>query len=293
MRVVLLSYAEVLPDALASWRRAAAARPVELVEVEPHLLRLHLPDRAAPRVLVGSDVLRADAVVHRTVQPYRSLVQPVLEVLAAQGTVVLNDVGRALLSRSKVRTLLRLAELGLPTVPTTAVAGPLSALDVRDLGADLVLKPSSGAQGRDVRRIPARELGDGREPGPWSASDGPTLVQPLVRSPFDLRAYVVGGTCVALGQRWHAPGDWRCNVALGGTVTPVDDDVLRARAEQLAVAAVDGLGLDHAAVDLLVDDGQPLLSEVDAWGGFVGLEGGLGVDVAGRVLDLAASRTHA
>lgn len=296
MQVVLLSYAEVLPEALRALRRAAAKTDVDLVEVEPHLLRLAIPGQGGEaQVMLAGKTLAADALLHRTVFPYRALVQPAVELLARRGTLVLNRFEPSLSSRNKALTLLRLSQAGLPTVPTTVLASALAAEDSDGLhvlaDAELVLKPAAGAQGRGVRQRRGSDLLSAQEPGTYNPDDGPTVMQPLLRSPYDLRAYVVGGVCVAVGQRWSVGEEWRCNVSLGGRVTSVRDDGLRRQAETLSVQAVRCLGLDYAAVDLLVDaDGSALLSEVDAWGGFTGLAHALDVDIASTIFDLVRSR---
>ena len=290
MRVCVLSYPDVLPAGLLALRAAARRdADVELVEVEPHALQLVLHGR--PRVHVGGGELTADVVLHRTVYPYRHLVVPALEVLAGRGSVVLNEPHAALLSRDKVRTLLALSRAGLPTVPTVAVAAQPSAGELDVLGSDeVVVKPALGAQGRGVVRTPLRGLA---EVSTWvhDPALGATLVQPLLDA-HDLRAYVIGTRCW-VAQRWPGPGEWRSNLALGGTATPVHDGGLRREAETTAVAAVAALGLDHAAVDLLATRSGLLLSEVDAWGGSAGVAAALGADLATELLALGRQRWRA
>lgn len=294
--VAVLSYESVLPWNVESLRRAAARAGVALREVEPHRLHLRV-EASAPAgagVLVDGRRFEPDVVLHRTVQPYLAVVVPALEALRDRGTVVLNDPDAAAASRNKAHTLVRLARHGVPVPDTDVLADPPPAgWDAPD--GEAVVKPALGSQGRDVLRAAGRDEVVALLSRPYAADDGPRLVQRRVVSPYDLRAYVVGAACVAVGQRFAAPGEWRCNAALGALVRPVADRGLARMAAGLAVRAVAALGLDHAAVDLLhdPDDGLLLVSEVDAWGGFAALEEGLGVDVAGPLLDLAVDRWRA
>ena len=116
------------------------------------------------------------------------------------------------------------------------------------------------------------------------------LAQPAVgRLGQDIRAYVVGGACVALARRAATePGERRANITLGAVASalPLDHP-----AAGLAVAAATALGLDYAGVDLLeTEDGSLQILEVDAWAGFSGLQNATGADVSGRILDLALEK---
>jgi RimK family alpha-L-glutamate ligase len=303
--VAVLSYPSVQPGNMASLRRACEAAGVPLAEVLPHELWLRLGEETT--VWVDDRRFEGDVVLHRTVFPYRAFVLPLLDALASSGHLVLNEPQAAATSRNKLRTALALRRRGLPTVPTDVLAGPpppgwqpRPAWQPRGHSSGgpppqpvVVTKPALGTQGRDVVRLRASEVA--AHVRAYDQDAGPTIVQPFVDGDYDLRSFVVDSACIAVGARHHAAGEWRCNVALGGTVTAVQDPVLRARAADLAVAAVDALGLDYAAVDLLHDASADALyvSEVDAWGGFVGLEEALGVDVAGRIVHLAIERWSA
>ncbi len=106
----------------------------------------------------------------------------------------------------------------------------------------------------------------------------------------DLRVYVVGGRVVGAMRRIAPEGDWRTNVARGGEVEDVTED-LGAEAERLAIRATDVLGLDMAGVDLYpVDDAWRIL-EVNATAGFKGLFAATGRSAAPYIAQLALART--
>jgi len=105
----------------------------------------------------------------------------------------------------------------------------------------------------------------------------------------DVRVYVVGESIVGAMRR-HAPdGDWRTNVALGGEVEDVTDE-LEPVARQLAREATTALNLDLAGVDLMSVDGSWYVLEVNATAGFRGLYSATGTSVAPHIARLAIER---
>jgi ribosomal protein S6--L-glutamate ligase len=285
MRAALLSYDDVLPDAAVRFREAAHALGIDLVEVPPHELQVVVGP--ASSVLWREAPLDVDAVLHRTVSHHLDLVGLALQVLEHDGVAVLNPLERAIVSRDKGRTLAALAAAGIPVVPTiVAEESPLEpAARLGDQPA-WVVKPARASQGLDVRLVEdeqaaARAAEVCHPLGPW-------LVQPYVEGQ-DLRTFVVGGRCMPVMRRVPGPGEWRANLRLGGTGETVDGG-LAAAASEAAAAAVAELGLDYAAVDLFASEGPggtaAVVSEVDAWGGFVHLERTTGADVAAEILRL-------
>ena len=67
---------------------------------------------------------------------------------------------------------------------------------------------------------------------------------------FDLRIVVAGGVAVGAISRVAAPGEWRTNIALGGTRVAVEPPP---EALELAVRAAEAAGADLIGVDLLPD----------------------------------------
>lgn len=183
-----------------------------------------------------------------------------LRWLEGRGIRVLNRQPALLACHDKLQTALRLGRLGLPHPATLHV----------DYGAELprvfcpvVVKPRFGSWGEDVfvcrsSRELARRVA-GLHERSWFRRHG-VLVQALVPSlGYDLRIVVAGGRPVGAIERVAAPGEWRTNVAVGGTRRPVEPPPAATR---LAVAAAEAVEADLVGVDLL-----PL-----AGGGFVVLE---------------------
>jgi [lysine-biosynthesis-protein LysW]---L-2-aminoadipate ligase len=183
---------------------------------------------------------------------------------------VLNRPGALIGAHDKLETARRLRAAGVPHPRWAHVTSPGSAVD---LAPPFVVKPRFGSWGRDVflcesERQLSRCLENVRFK-PWLLEHG-ALVQELVsRTTHDLRLIVAGTQVVGAARRNAAPGEWRTNVSLGGSLAQADPD--RA-AVALAVRAVAAIGTDLAGVDLLPLPG----------GGHVVLELNGAVDFDGR-----------
>lgn len=158
--------------------------------------------------------------------------------------------------------LIRLADVGVPVVPTTTVA------TLAELPAAIaeyerpVLKPRVGAGGRGVVVVRDGNL-DGIGPGPW-------IVQPLVesvRSEGELSVYVLGGEVVSMAAKLPAAGEIRVHEMYGGTTmgAPVDPEAAEVAGRAVAAAeSLLGVRLDYARVDQMrLADGTLAVSELE------------------------------
>ena len=177
--------------------------------------------------------------------------------LEAQGVHVLNRPPALLACHDKLLTARLLRAAGVSHPRTRRLE---SADSAEGLQYPVVAKPRFGSWGRDVELCADRgalerylsHTADRR----WRSIGG--VVQELVPPlGIDLRVIVAGGEVVGAATRTAGFGEWRTNVALGGTpakaLPPAD-------ARELAIAATRALGIDFAGVDLLpMDDGWIVL----------------------------------
>jgi RimK family alpha-L-glutamate ligase len=298
-QIVVLHYpAERAPN-WALLRAAARRRGLHLVSWAPHLLGLWCADGRQTACYAGKPA-SPGVVIHRTVAPFRGIAVPVLACLAARGSIVLNRPDAAFRSRDKLLTTVDLVNAGIPVVPTVAFDEPAGA-NLAALGpGELIVKPARGVRGEGIvtHRSAAALTAAWHRRAEWRPGDGRPgyrterehyLAQPLIGGGGqDLRAYVVGGACVALMRRVAGPGEVRANLALGAAGLPLP---LSHAAAGVAVAALAACGLDFGGVDLIEDaTGTVRVLEVDAWAGFAGITAVTGADVAGAILDHAAAR---
>lgn len=255
----------------------------------------------APGAVSGKrfSVLDADAVLARIV-PDGSLEQIIFRVDALhwiedRGIPVMNSARAIERCVDKFYTSALLVEAGLPT-PETVVceragdAMPLIRAIVRE-GDDVIIKPLFGSMGHGLMRVGDAELA-------WR------VVRPLeqMRSVFyvqraidhggrDVRVFVVGGKVLGAIERTAPAGDWRTNVARGGSARAIDVPDAWARLALRAAAAVDA---DYAGVDLLpASDGTVFVLEVNGIPGWQGLQDATGIDVAGAIVEHLSGRVHA
>jgi RimK family alpha-L-glutamate ligase len=107
--------------------------------------------------------------------------------------------------------------------------------------------------------------------------------------PRDLRVYVVDGEVVGAMYRVAAEGDWRTNVARGGTVLDATAD-LPPEAERQARRSAEVVGLDYAGVDLIEGEDGWYVLEVNPTAGFRGLYRATGRSPAPYIARLAIER---
>ena len=172
-----------------------------------------------------------------------------LEQLGDAGVRVLNPPAALLRAHDKLLTARALHGAGLPHPRSVLVERPGQ---LPEIGYPAVLKPRFGSWGRDVllcegpndlelalKRLSFR---------PWFRSSG-VLAQELIPPlGHDLRLIVAGGKVVGGARRDAAPGEWRTNVALGASITPIVPPPVAADLAREAAAAS---GLDLVGVDLL------------------------------------------
>ncbi len=236
----------------------------------------------------GVDLTRVDGVLLRMMPP-GSLEQVIFRMdalhrLAALGIPVLNPPRAIEASVDKYLALAQLEAAGLPVPQTWVGESANEALDAFGrLGADVVVKPLFGSEGRGLVRVSDYELA--RRTFQTLARLGAVLyVQRFIKHPgYDIRAFVLGDRVLGAIRREATGGDWRTNVSVGGVATKfkLDDET-----EALALRAARAVGARAAGVDLLPDpkSGGLVVIEVNAVPGWKALSAATGIDVARLLL---------
>jgi RimK family alpha-L-glutamate ligase len=247
--------------------------------------------------LASADVpiLDADAVLARII-PSGSLEQIIFRVdalhwLEARGIVVINAPRAIERSVDKFYTTALLGEAGLPTPETIVCEGVDAAMAAVRAMRDVVIKPIFGSLGHGMVRVSDPDVAH-RIIRALSQTRPVFYVQRVIdHDGRDIRAFVVGGRVLGAIERRAPEGDWRTNVARGGTARPFELPVAWA---QLAVRAAAAVGADYAGVDLLPSrDGEVFVLEVNGIPGWEGLQRATGIDVAGAIVAQVEERLRA
>lgn len=265
------------------------------------LLHVTKDDPHAATVVRGEWELRPEASIRRAQAAlivsleYEEFLSPLTWVLDAAGFAQPNRpaaVDQAL-DKWAARELSEAA--GLSTARGALVRGVEEALGVgTTLGYPLVVKELTSSQGTGVRL--ARSAEELREIGVELDLEGRKfLVEHYLECHgADIRVVIVGGEIVAAMQRQAKPGEFRANLAIGGSAVPVEISAELADATRRAVRAV---GVSFAGVDFgcvaeiipgrdYLGPGEYCWFETNSFAGLKGLFDTTGIDGSDAVLDL-------
>jgi len=240
-------------------------------------------------------ILEADAVLARII-PGGSLEQIIYRVdalhwIEERGVLVLNAPRTIERCVDKFYTTALLHDAGLPTPETVVCEQTDEALAaVRAMG-ECVIKPIFGSLGHGMVRVNEPEVAR-RIVRSLEQTRTVFYVQKAIdHGGRDIRVFVVGGAVLGAIERRAPDGEWRTNVAIGGSATPFD---LPDEWAQLAVRAAHVVGADYAGVDLLPSrDGGTFVLEVNGIPGWEGFQKATGIDVAGAIVGQLVARVKA
>lgn len=284
MRVVILSartgwHTDELIRALTARGHLAAVLPYEglsaRVGVEAGLTSEQI------------SILDADAVLARII-PGGSFEQLIYRVdalhwLENRGVRVVNSPRAIERSVDKFYTTTLLHDAGL-LVPETVVCERVedAMAAVRSMGA-VVIKPIFGSLGHGMVRVSDPDVAL-RVVRALDQIRSVFYVQRAIdHSGRDLRVFVVGGRVLGAIERRAPAGEWRTNVAIGGSATAVD---ISPEIERVALRAAAAVGADYAGVDVLpARDGSLYVLEVNGIPGWEGLQQATGLDVAAAIVE--------
>ncbi len=240
-------------------------------------------------------ILEADAVLARII-PGGSLEQVIYRVDALhwiedRGVLVVNSPRTIERCVDKFYTTALMHDAGLPTPETVVCEQTDEALAaVRTMG-ECIIKPIFGSLGHGMVRVNEPEVAR-RIVRALEQTRTVFYIQKVIdHGGRDIRVFVVGGAVLGAIERRAPEGEWRTNVAIGGSATPFE---LPDEWAQLAVRAANAVGADYAGVDLLPSrDGRVFVLEVNGIPGWEGFQKATGIDVAGAIVGHLVARVKA
>ncbi|MEK7467550.1 MAG: RimK family alpha-L-glutamate ligase [Planctomycetota bacterium] len=269
--------------AIYSTRRLREAARIEghgCLVVDPLRCVLHLERGAAKVRVAGEDLTGIDAVIPRVGSYAIEYALAVVRQFEMMGVPVLNASAGIALAKQKWASLQALAARGIPVPPTTLMRFPTHLADtIEELGGSpVILKLLRGMQGAGVLLAESAEAAESIMDTVWSLGED-ILAQKFISESRgrDVRVLVIGGEAVAAMRRTAKPGDFRSNIHRGGVGERVE---LTKELRELAVRAVEVVGLRVAGVDLLESRGGLVVLEVNSSPGFQGLEEATEKDIA-------------
>ena len=229
----------------------------------------------------GEPLPPMDAAILRLGTQLPGLAVAVGKTLESLGVSLLDSVSALELARDKFETLRVLNSAGLPT-PETELVRDLDQLEAavdRVGGVPVVIKPLHGAQGQGTILAESTAGAVSMMQSVLFQSREFLIQQYIPCAGEDIRVVVVDGEVVAAMRRKAPAGDFRSNLARGGSarveeVTP--------ELGELAVQATAALGLQCSGVDLLPGPDGPMILEINGSPGLGGIEKVTGLDVASR-----------
>ena len=233
----------------------------------------------------GESLTQYDAVIPR-IRPSMTYYGCALtRQFQTMGAFCLNDSVSIARSRDKLRSLQFLAKSGIP-IPKTGFAN--SPVDTEDLiksvgGAPTVVKLLEGTQGKGVVLANTMKAAESVINALKSLKVN-ILVQEFIKEADgkDIRCFVIDGKVVGAIQREAAEGEFRANLHLGGTASPIK---ITSDERKIAVQAAKSMGLKVAGVDIIRSKNGPMVLEVNSSPGLEGIEDVTGKDVAGLMIE--------
>jgi RimK family alpha-L-glutamate ligase len=191
-------------------------------------------------------------------------------------------------SVDKFYTTALLHEAGLPTPETVVCENAADAMAAAIAMGDVVVKPLFGSMGHGMMRVSDPDVAF-RVFKTLEQLQAVFYVQRAIdHGGRDVRVFVIGGRVIAAIERRAPGGEWRTNVARGGSARPFE---LPPDWADLALSAATTVGADYAGVDLLPSrDGRVFVLEINGIPGWRALQQATGRDIAAAIVDCLERR---
>ncbi|MGH9919966.1 MAG: lysine biosynthesis protein LysX [Nitrososphaerales archaeon] len=227
-----------------------------------------------------------DVVLQRCISYYRSIF--LARILENFGIHVINSTKVSEACGNKLVTSMLLAKAGVPTPKTYVALDAESVFETAEkVGYPVVIKPFTGSWGRmvDIAKEP-QTLGtivEYRE-SMQSPVEHMYYIQEFVkRPPRDIRLIVAGDEVIASVYRNAPQGEWRTNVARGGTTTAFK---LNKEIEDITLKAARAVGGGILGVDAMeTEDHGYTIHEVNNTVEFKGAQAASKTKIAKKMIE--------
>ncbi|MBU0645901.1 RimK family alpha-L-glutamate ligase [Patescibacteria group bacterium] len=239
----------------------------------------------------GHPLGQIDAIIARpniTEEPTLNTYTP--ELLAEAGYLIVNNLSNLSRTKNKLDQHATFYKHDIPTPKWGIARTADGAIKLAEqIGWPIIIKTSFGTHGKGVFYAENSETLQPIVDYIHIRDHAPVIIEEFVQEANrqDYRAYVVGGQVIAAMERHARPGDIRANASLGGQATKAElteDEI------NLSIKVAEIFKLDIAGVDFVRTSQGPQVLEVNANPGFQELQKVTEIDIAGALIDFAASK---
>lgn len=231
--------------------------------------------------LKGKNILEFDAFIFRGMTKHLSQALLLAAYLQENKKIVVDErLAKGRYITSKFSSLIKFIKAGLLIPRTTQ---PLNGVDLKScaqkLGYPLVVKKQMSSKGQGVMLVKNfKELSDVVKNEDLSL----LFLQQYIPSDFDIRVLVLGRCALGAIKRTAKKGDFRSNIAQGGTaeVYPLTNKL-----KKIAIASAKASGNEFAGVDIMFNSrNRPYILESNRAPQFKGFEEATGINVAREIV---------
>ena len=212
-----------------------------------------------------------------------------VEHMEVAGMRVVNPCYPFRRARDKYATQYYLQAANLPVPTTFTTESMAEGYKIAENYKELIYKPILSSMGKGAIKFTDPDLAYNafRMLGRFGM---PLILQKYVPNPGrDIRVFVIGDQVIGSAYKYRAPGNWKTNVAQGGTMTSenVPNEVL-----ELGVKATKVMGLDYSGVDIIEGPNGPVILEVNASPGWQAINQAVNIRVAEEIVKYAVKLAH-
>lgn len=184
-------------------------------------------------------------------------------------------------ARDKYATQYMLQAAGLPVANTYTTENlEMGFKHTQEIGTT-IFKPILGSMGKGIIKLDEPDLAYNVYKTLCRIGQ-PLILQQYLENPGrDIRVFVIGGKVIGTAYKYRKPGNWKTNVAQGGTMInePVSDEI-----KELGIKAVKVMELDYSGVDIIETPNGPVILEVNGSPGWQGLNEASGLEIAEKIV---------
>lgn len=283
MRILILSK----KIGIYSTRRLAEAarrRGHAVTVIDPLKFNIALKEGRAAITYRDKTVGLPDVVIPRISGAINNFGVAVVKQFELLGVPVMNRSSAIALSRDKFIAAQHLLARGIPVPATAMIRNPEDIAAALKLvgGPPVILKLIEGAQGIGVILAESMDTVESALNAFFSLGQNIILQQFVSESRGrDIRVMVVRRKIVASMRRIAKAGEFRTNIHRGGLAEKIFLPPVYA---DLAVRAVETMGLDIAGVDIIESADGPKILEINSSPGIEGLEKVNELDIAAEII---------